>query len=387
MLVRRRHRDADAGADAHRVAVDLVGRVDERDDAFRELDRGAALVGLAGLNDREFVAAEPRHHVGFAQRRLQAIGGLSEQRVAGGMAERIVDVLEAVEVEHEDGERLFPPTQPRAGLLELLHEVGAVGEAGQQIVTRHERDLLLVAPAVGDVLVDGDPAAAVDRLVGDLDHPPVAQFVDGAIRLVAGDLGDAGLDIFLRGLRGTAGRDPRLEDRPQRHSRSHIVGAQPVHLGVARIADDEPLLAVEHAQAMGHVFQRHLQNAVLSREAAGLPHQQAGAEEYDQDHEQGAGPERGEVLVPGVQAVAAVVADQHDDGRYRDRLVSDDAGRLIEGAHRLVRARLGGAADVRRAASGPTDGLRASIGGSRAKTPPSRSNIATAPRGPTSSER
>jgi hypothetical protein len=61
----RRHRDADAGADAHRVAVDLVGRVDEGDDPFRELDRGNPLVGLAGLNDREFVAAEPRHHVGF----------------------------------------------------------------------------------------------------------------------------------------------------------------------------------------------------------------------------------------------------------------------------------------------------------------------------------
>ena len=34
---------------------------------------------------------------------------LPEQLVAGGVAERVVDVLEAVEVEHQDRERQAPP--------------------------------------------------------------------------------------------------------------------------------------------------------------------------------------------------------------------------------------------------------------------------------------
>jgi hypothetical protein len=302
---------------------------------LRELDCGAALVGLPGLYDREFVAAEPRHHVGLPQRRFEAAGGLPEQRVTGGMAERIIDVLEPVDVEHEDGEGLVPLAQPRLGLLELLHEAGAVGDAGQQVVMGHERDFLLVAPAVRDVLVNGDPAAALDRLVGDGDDAPVAQFIDGAVGLVAIDLGEAGLDIFAGRLGGTAGGHSGLENRPQRRPGTHFIGAQPIHLQVTRIADDEPLLAVEHAQAMRHVFQRHFQDAIFSREVAGLPNQHGSAEENDEGDEQGSGTERVEVVIPSQQAVVAVEADQHHEGWRRHRLVSDKAGRLVDHAHRL----------------------------------------------------
>ena len=132
---------------------------------------------------------------------LQAAAGLLEQSVAGRVAERIVDVLESVEVEHEDRERLVSPAQPGGRLLELLDEIGAIGEAGQEIVVRHEGDLLLVAPPVGDVLVDRNPAAFRDRLRGDADHASILQFVDGGIGLVAGNRFDAPVDVFLRGFR------------------------------------------------------------------------------------------------------------------------------------------------------------------------------------------
>ena len=85
----------------------------------------------------------------FSRRR-----GLLQQRIAGRMPERVVDVLELVEVEHEDGERLAPPAQARARFLDLLHEERAVGQAGQQVVVRHVDDLRLGAPALGDVLDD-----------------------------------------------------------------------------------------------------------------------------------------------------------------------------------------------------------------------------------------
>src|SRR5262245_66627576 len=67
------------------------------------------------------------------------------------MTQRVVDVLEAVEVEHEDGERLAAPAQARTGLLDLLHEQGAVGETGQQVVMRHEFDALVRMRSFGDV--------------------------------------------------------------------------------------------------------------------------------------------------------------------------------------------------------------------------------------------
>ena len=72
------------------------------------------------------------------------------------MAERIVDLLEAVEIEHQNGERLLQPALPRAGLLDLLDQCGAVGEPGQRVVMRQKRDALLGFLPLGNVLDDGD---------------------------------------------------------------------------------------------------------------------------------------------------------------------------------------------------------------------------------------
>ena len=50
-------------------------------------------------NDREFVAAEPRDRVGVPDQPPQLTGDGHQQLVADGMAERVVDRLETVEVE------------------------------------------------------------------------------------------------------------------------------------------------------------------------------------------------------------------------------------------------------------------------------------------------
>ena len=97
-----RQRDADAGADADVAAVDLERLAQHLDNALRQQLGGLALVALAGLDDGEFVAAEPGQHVGFAQQRFQTGRHFDQQRVAGGMAERIVDLLEAIEVQQAE---------------------------------------------------------------------------------------------------------------------------------------------------------------------------------------------------------------------------------------------------------------------------------------------
>ena len=64
------------------------------------------------------------------------------------MAERVVDALEAVEVEAQHGEALAAP-QALQRLLQLLAEQRAVGEVGQRVVARKVGDLLLLARGAG----------------------------------------------------------------------------------------------------------------------------------------------------------------------------------------------------------------------------------------------
>ena len=59
-------------------------------------------------------------------------------------------------------------------------ELGAVGKSGQHVMPRQVDDLGLRAPPLGDVLDDGDPAAAFHRLPAKEHEPPVRQFIDPA---------------------------------------------------------------------------------------------------------------------------------------------------------------------------------------------------------------
>ena len=105
----RRDRDADAGADLDAVAGQKERLGDELGDPRREFGRAVALIVASFLDDGEFVAAEPRQHVAGAQRISAAARDLAQQRIAGSVTERVVDVLEAVEIEHQDRERRRGP--------------------------------------------------------------------------------------------------------------------------------------------------------------------------------------------------------------------------------------------------------------------------------------
>ena len=84
----------------HLMAGHLVGQSDHLDDAVREQPRSVRLVD-AGQQYRELVAAQPRHRVAVADAGLQPFGYLLQQVVAHRMAQRVVDLLEVVEVEEE----------------------------------------------------------------------------------------------------------------------------------------------------------------------------------------------------------------------------------------------------------------------------------------------
>ena len=128
--------DPDTGADFDAVARQQERFGNEFRNSSREVERTAALILARGLDDGEFVATEPRQHVGCAQRGSQATGDLPEQFIAGGMTKRVVDVLETVEVEHEDRKSPLVPPLVRIDVMQLFQKERPVRKPGQDVGLR-----------------------------------------------------------------------------------------------------------------------------------------------------------------------------------------------------------------------------------------------------------
>jgi hypothetical protein len=143
------HRDPDAGLD---VEGDPVG-LDATDEGGQRPGR-ELLGGLRALDarqqDGELVTAEPRDGVGAAHRAAQPFGHRLQHHVAVGVAERVVDLLEPVEVDEHEGDAAGCRTVERR--IGPLPQQRPVGQAGERVVQR--------LPAVGLGLGDGGAAAA-----------------------------------------------------------------------------------------------------------------------------------------------------------------------------------------------------------------------------------
>ncbi len=81
----------------------MYGPVDRVEHAAGDRD-GRLRIGVADEH-RELVAAEPSGEILGAARTGQAAGELAEELVTGAVPPRVVDRLEAVEVEVENGRR------------------------------------------------------------------------------------------------------------------------------------------------------------------------------------------------------------------------------------------------------------------------------------------
>ena len=109
--------------------------------------RAATVSASARADDRldehrELVAAEAGHRVAGADRVAQPVGDLDQQLVAGGVAEAVVDLLEAVEVQEQD-RHVVGAAAAVQRLLEPLPEQRAVGQLGEAVVVRLVDQLVL----------------------------------------------------------------------------------------------------------------------------------------------------------------------------------------------------------------------------------------------------
>ena len=180
------------------------------------------------------------------------------------MAEGVVDLLEAVEIDGVDGEP-FARAQTRKRLLQPLAHQHAVRQIGQHVVARQVLDLRLRLAPLGDVLVRAYPPAAGHRHVRGRYRAAIVHLLDRVGRGIDG--GGTIEQIRFRRLPAPyAECDAACDDLAPRDPRLHILGLQPIKRGVALVAHDDTLVLVVHAQALRHVRERRVEQQVARLE-------------------------------------------------------------------------------------------------------------------------
>jgi hypothetical protein len=76
---------------------------------------------------------------------------LAEDAIAGLMAERVVDVLEAVEIDEQDGQPGLVAVRTLQCLVQPVAQQQAVGQAGQRVVVCLVVELSCASAQLGDV--------------------------------------------------------------------------------------------------------------------------------------------------------------------------------------------------------------------------------------------
>jgi hypothetical protein len=125
--------DADAGTDEDAVLAEFEG-------LGEQFKKGASyeegLTAACGLfeDDREFVAAGASYGVGAADTGGKECGNALQDLVADVMAEGVVDVLEGIEIDDEDGKLRTEAASTLEGAGEAILVKTAVGKAGEVVV-------------------------------------------------------------------------------------------------------------------------------------------------------------------------------------------------------------------------------------------------------------
>jgi hypothetical protein len=154
--VDRKHCNAHAAGQRELKALHGAGPGDGVEHPPRSTLRAAAVDALH--QQRELVAANARHLVALAQAGLQPLGGVLQHAVADFVAKTIVDLLEPVQVQYQQRQRLalLPGLPDR--LDDHTTQLAPVVQAGQHVGRAELADALAGAFQRGEVTVGPDPA-------------------------------------------------------------------------------------------------------------------------------------------------------------------------------------------------------------------------------------
>ena len=103
---------------------------------------GAGVHGRAVDQDDELVTAEPSHAVALAHDAGQPGGHRLQESIADRVPERVVDLLEAVQIDEKGRHGDIVAPGPGQHLFGAVEDEGPVGQAGQRVVHGLEADLL-----------------------------------------------------------------------------------------------------------------------------------------------------------------------------------------------------------------------------------------------------
>src|SRR6202042_3545316 len=123
--VGRRNRNAYAGVGNELVAETFEGIADRFVNSGDKIGYVRRILN-AGLNDRKFVAAEPRDQISLADAPAQAQGDAFQELIADRVTQRVVDALEFVDVDVKQCD-LFAILNLAELLLEPILEERAIG--------------------------------------------------------------------------------------------------------------------------------------------------------------------------------------------------------------------------------------------------------------------
>ena len=116
-----------------------------RQDLVGQGDHFGGLADLR-LHEGEFVAAQPGQRVGGADRGGDPLCDSAQQLVADGVAQGVVDVPEAIEVEQQDRNHAALAAGAGQLLAEPIVQQGPVGQAGEPIVQGQTPDHVCAEP-------------------------------------------------------------------------------------------------------------------------------------------------------------------------------------------------------------------------------------------------
>ena len=183
------------------------------------------------LQDGELVSAETGDEIVLAHGRLQSRRNLDQQRVADGVAERVVDVLEAVEIEKEHSElKRRRVARDVNAASRLFQEVAPIGQASERILARQRRDARVgVVELMREADIDRQDQhrGAEEQEAGRGDgngQPVLIDLEPGAVQIVPGaNLRGRHADV-MHG--GNAGAHGERAEQPLPHDVGHGVAAQ-----------------------------------------------------------------------------------------------------------------------------------------------------------------
>ena len=185
IAVRGRERDADARRHQDLLASHMEGLAQGSDQPVHE-GHDVAEIGDVHEGDGKLVGAEPGDDVALPQRAPDAGRHLAQHLIAAAVLASVVDLLELVDVEADDGDMRVVALHPPDGLTKRLGERAAVGEARQGIVTLQIAYLLFrLAPLLAAHPCEGNGRGDADAEQDERHQRDKAEIAAEDVRLIA----------------------------------------------------------------------------------------------------------------------------------------------------------------------------------------------------------